>query len=114
MLHFSQVWCIVLHMATDNLPITARFPPEIHDQLVRLAAKKRRSRGNLVAGLVVEALGTDQAARRNALTEELAVLAERMTSAERLDMLENLFEFYCLECGGEHPHGGQCQCWNDE
>lgn len=38
---------------------------------------------------------------------------EKMNGEERLAILEQLFDGYCIHCGDRHPDYGKCQCWND-
>lgn len=41
-----------------------------------------------------------------------------LTDEQRLQFIRELTDVYCYHCGRKHseqaPHGGSCQCWNDE
>ena len=37
---------------------------------------------------------------------------EKMTDSERIDLMRELMNGYCMVCGREETEG-RCQCWND-
>lgn len=69
--------------------------------------------------LVAEIEPSAAAKERQMITETdtpITVLRSRMeimSSQERLAILEQLFDGYCIHCGDRHPDYGKCQCWND-
>lgn len=48
---------------------------------------------------------------RERFIKRARVILVRLTDAERLSLLDNLFDGYCRNCGTPDPH---CQCANDE
>ena len=50
---------------------------------------------------------------KNAMSE-LANLMKSFSDEQRLEIIWELRQEFCFECGRQQTEGRLCQCWNDE